>query len=88
MSFYSRLKKTSLKIQQANPLSQSKSLSHFEELRAKQREEHLQFHQKLIQELEKSQGGKSTRNQLVLSAKSADEQVNPILRSLGQLFPY
>jgi hypothetical protein len=33
---------------QANPLSQSKSMSHFEELRAKQREEHLQFHRKLI----------------------------------------
>jgi hypothetical protein len=30
-------------------------MSHFEELRAKQREEHLQFHQKLIHELEKSQ---------------------------------
>jgi hypothetical protein len=59
-----------------NPLSQSRSMTHFEELRARQREEHLNFHQKLIQELGKSQSDKPSRSPLLVSAKSADEQVN------------
>ena len=50
-------------------------MSHFEELRARQREEHLQFHQKLILELEKSQDNRTARNPIIVSTKSADEQV-------------
>ena len=70
---------------QTNQLSQSRSMSHFDELRAKQREEHLNFHQKLIQELGKSQtSGRPAKNPKYVSAKSADEQVWVIFNSSFQ----